>query len=255
MYDLSVKECMYKVTETRGNRKITVKHFFRLPTLQDWADYFKGVSELGLSRGRESFEVSDSLQAKNLGLWERLSLRVEGYVIDGVELMEKGNWKELVPLPHKLQAVSGFMTTWRKEDDIEEDVVLDLGSDDIEVRLIVLQNVKDEETQEDVMTQHELLFHFTTPDTADYKLMSKLQSKMRLTRTRERNVSSISIPTDITPYAKLFDKLVVSVDGYLYNGVNVMEQDNWRDLIDAFHKREAIGDLFTSEFAEDEEKN
>lgn len=249
MYDLSVKECMYKVAETRGSRKVTVRHFFRLPAFQDWVDYFKGVSELGLSRGKETFEVSDNIQTKNEDLWKQLIVRVEGYKVGGVELMDKDNWQEQVPLPHKLQAISGFMTTWRKEDDIEEDVILDLGADDIEVRLIVLQNV------EKIMTQHELLFHFTTPDTSDYKLMSKLQSKMRLTRTRERNVSSISIPTDITPYVKLFDKLVTGVEGYQYGGKNLMEQKNWRDLIDAYHKREAIGDLFTSEFAEDEGKN
>ena len=81
MYDLSVNECLYKVTEMRGNRKVTLKHYFRLPTLQDWMQYFKGVSELGLSRGKETFEVSDSVQAKNTELWNKLVTRVEGYAI------------------------------------------------------------------------------------------------------------------------------------------------------------------------------
>ena len=249
MYDLSAKECMYKVTETRGNRKVVLRHFFRLPTLQDWTDYYKGVSELGLSRGRETFEVSDNVQAKNLELWEKLIVRVEGYVMNGIDIMndDEGSWKDLVPMPHKSQAVSGFTTTWRRTDDLEEDVVLDLGSDDIEVNLIVLQNVGD------TLTQHEIVFHFDTPEAVDYQKMSKLQSRMRLTRTRERNVSSISVPSDVKPYVQMFDRLIKKVSGYTYGGKDLMEQgDNWRELVDVYHKREAIGDLFTSEFEDDE---
>ena len=199
MYDLSVKECMFKVTDARGSRKVVLRHYFRLPTLQDWTAYHKGVSELGLSRGRETFEVSDNVQAKNLELWEKLIVRVKGYAVDGVDVNEKEDWQELIPLPHKVQAVAGFMTTWRRTDELEEAVVLDLGSDSVEVSIVVLQNV------EDTMTQHEVTFYFDSPDAIDYKNISRLQSRMRLTRTKERNVSSISVPTDIKPYIQLFD--------------------------------------------------
>lgn len=246
MYDLSKKECMFKVTETRGSRKIVLRHFFRLPSLQDWIAYHKGVSELGLSRGRETFEVSDNVQAKNLELWEKLVTKVQGYVVDGKDVQEQENWRDLIPFPHKVQAVNGFMTTWRRTDDVVEEVVLDLGSDDVEVSIVVLQNV------DDTMTQHEIIFHFTSPDAMDYKNISKLQSRMRLTRTKERNVSSISVPTDIKPYVQLFDKLIIRVEGYIYDGKDLMEHSEWKSKIDAFHKREAIGDLFTSEFEDDE---
>lgn len=248
MYDLSAKERFFRVTETRGSRKVTVQHFFRLPTLQDWEKYFRGSSPLGLSRGRDTLEFSGAVQERNLELWESLIEKVEGYEFDGVNIMTLEDWKEKIPVSHKSEAVGGFLNTWRREDDIEEATVLDLGSDEIEISIFVLTNDGNK------VVQTELVFFFGSPDSSDYKQMSKLSSKMRLTRTKERNVSSISVPTDIKPYIKLFDKLILRVEGYEFEGMPVGGADNWKPLIDASHKRAAIDELFNVEFMEDEGK-
>lgn len=249
MFDLSAKERFFRLKETRGSRKIRVSHVFRLPTLQDWEGYFRGVSTLGTSRGRDTIEYSGAIQERNVELWEALIQRVEGYHMHGKNVMELDNWKELIPLPHKTETVSGFINAWRKEEDIEEVEVLDLGSDNIDVGIVVLTN--DDKNE---VVQTELMFHFMSPDMSDYKHMSKLTSRMRMTRTKERNVSSISIPTDIKPYVKMFDKLIQKVEGYVYEGEDLMKQPNWKDLVDASHKRTAVDELFTVEFEEQEGK-
>lgn len=248
MFDLSAKERFFRLRETRGSRKIRVKHVFRLPTLQDWEKYFRGVSTLGLSRGRDTIEYSGAIQERNVELWDSLILRVEGYELNGENVMRRDDWKELIPLPHKTETIGGFVNTWRKEEDIEEAEVLDLGSDSIDVGVIVLTNDGDE------IVQTELRFYFSSPDMSDYKQMSRMTSRMRLTRTKERNVSSISVPTDIKPYIKIFDKLIQKVEGYVFEGDDLMKQSGWRDLIDASHKRAAIDELFTVEFEEQEGK-
>jgi hypothetical protein len=51
---------------------------------------------------------------------------------------------------------------------------------------------------------------------------------------------------------KLFDKLITKVTGYSYNGEDVMKQDDWKKLIDSYHKRAAITEVFSSEFMGDE---
>lgn len=248
MFELGAKERMFKVSEGRGNRKVVVKHFFRLPALQDWERYFRGSSELGLSRGRDTLELSATIEERQIELWTTLIVRVEGYVVGEIPLMDKEDWKDLIPVDHKNNAISGFLTSWIPDEEVEE-AILDLGAATIDVVLNVLH---DDERGKVVPT--ELMYTFDSPDASDYKTHSKMQGRMRLTRTKERNVSSISIPTDIRPYLKLFDKLIQSVKGYVYNGVDVMKQDNWKELIDAYHKREAVNQLFSSEFSEDEGK-
>jgi len=250
MYVIDAKERMYKVSETRGNRKVVVKHFFRLPTLQDWERYFRGTSQLGLSRGKGTLELSASIEERQLELWNALIIRVEGYSVGGEPLMEKENWRDLIPVDHKNNALNGFITAWVPDEEVEDDV-LDLGATTVDVVLHVLHNPKDEP---DKVLPAELRFIFDSPDAADYKTHSKMQGRMRLTRTKERNVSSISVPTDIKPFVKLFDKLISRVEGYECQGEDLMKQENWKEHVDAFHKREAVNQLFMSEFSEDEGK-
>jgi hypothetical protein len=247
MLDVSAKERMYKVSETRGSTKVVVKHFFRLPTVEDWERYFRGSSKLGTSRGRDTFELTAEIEERNTELWTALIMRVEGYVMGGTPLMDKEDWQDLIPVDHKNNAIAGFVTAWVPDEDVEEEV-LDLGALTVDVILNVLHN------EGDKVVPTELKFVFSTPDASDYKAHSRTQGRMRLTRTKERNVSSISVPTDIKPFVRLFDKLIQSVSGFVADGKPIMESDNWIALIDAFYKREAVNQLFGSESLDDEGK-
>jgi len=246
MFDLSLKEVFHQVIEERGGKRITLTHFFRPPTEEVWVDYHKGVSQLGLSKGKDIFEVSSTMQEKDEELWEELILRVEGYSFKGKPLMEKENWKDLIPIQHKLAAIGGFMWVSLKsepETSMEEVSVLDLAEDSLEMSLEVLQNNK----------VHEIVFNFKNPESKDYIKFNRISSKMQLVRTKQRKVSEVRVPTDIKPFIDLFDRLVESAKGYRYNNKDLMEDPKWRSKVDAYHKREAIKNLFTVSLAEGKE--
>lgn len=246
MYDLSLKECFFTIREVRGDQKFILKHVFRVPTLDDWVDYHRGTSQLGLSKGKDTIEMSNVRQERDQALWEALIIKVEGYLWKEKPITEQKNWKEKIPLGHKLEAVSGFLLSGRE--DIPEEAALieatgfDLAEGGIEMKFAVFQNGATER----------VVFHFGAPDATDYLRYSRLTSKMQLQRTKQRNVSAIRVPTDIRPFVELFDKLIQKVEGYIFEDKNVMEVADWKDKIDALQKRMAVQEIFTATLQEEE---
>lgn len=238
MYDLSLKEVFYKVVEERGDKKIVLTHHFRRPTEEDWVNYHKGVSHLGMSKGKDVFEVSTAMQEKDEEFWEELVTKVVGYTYKKKQLMDMENWKDLIPIQHKLVAIRGLMWMSLKgetEEYLEEAETLDLSEDVLELSFEVLQN----------NTISEVIYSFKNPESKDYMKFNRISSKMQLVRTKQRGVSEVRVPTDIKPFIELFDKLIETAKGYSYNKKDLMEDPKWKSKIDAFHKREAIRNLFT----------
>lgn len=246
MFDLSTKECFFKVRQVHGDRKILLTHVFRLPTFEDWLEYNEGTTQVGLSKGRDTVEVSNVLQERDTQLWEDLIIRTEGYTVSGKPLMELENWKERVPLPHKLQAVSGFFIFDRS--DVPEDASLisedtyDLEEGSVGLRFGVIQNFK----------KMDVTFYMKTPGTKDHIRFSRITSKMQLVRTKQRGVSAIKVPTNLRPFVELFDQLVEKVEGFIYEKKDLMEQKDWVAKLDAFHKRGVVHELFTAQTLEEE---
>ena len=67
-------------------------------------------------------------------------------------------------------------------------------------------------------------------------------------------MSAIRVPTDIRPFVELFDKLIDKVEGYIFEGKDVMLAVNWKDKIDALQKRMAVQEVFTASLQEEEGK-
>jgi len=244
MYDLSAKELTAKVIEVRGEEKLEAVHVFKAPMTEDWFGYHQGSSQLGLSKGKDVFETSNVAQEKDAQFWFDMILKVEGYSIKGTDIMESVDWKDQVPLPHKLAAVTALMLFWRE--DVDESGLVtgggfELDTEEIVMRFIALQNSK----------RHTLVYYFSSPGQDDYVKHSRISSKMQFARTKQRNVSAIRIPTDIRPYVGLFDKLIKKVEGYEYEGKDVMELEDWRNKVSALHKAEAVRELFTATLEEE----
>lgn len=248
MFDLSLKECFCKVQETRGDKKIVLTHVFRSPTLEDWTFYFKGTTQLGVSKGRDTVEMSNVSQEKDSLLWEDLIVRVEGYKVKGEDVMSLDDWKERIPLSHKLEAVSGFMLFWREDVPDEASLIevnsLDLAEDSLEMHFAGIQNGY----------THVIKFFFKNPEPSDHIKFSRLSSKMQLVRTKRRGESAIRVPSDITGLIDIFDRLVEKVEGYSYKGKDLMDAEKWKGFIDAYHKRAAVLEMFTSSLQETEGK-
>jgi len=49
-YDLSLDEVYFRLKEIRGDRKILLYHYFRLPKQEDWQSYYRGFGEVGLNK-------------------------------------------------------------------------------------------------------------------------------------------------------------------------------------------------------------
>jgi len=248
MYDLSLKECFFTIREIRGDQKFLLKHVFRVPTLEDWVDYHKGTTQLGLSKGKDIIEMSNVRQERDAWLWETLVVKVEGYLWKGKPIIESKDWKEKIPLGHKLEAISGFLLSGRE--DVPEEASLieaegfDLAESGVEMKFAIFQNGATER----------VVFHFNAPEASDYLRFTRLTSKMQLQRTKQRNVSAIRVPTDIRPFVELFDKLISKVEGYIFEGKDVMEVSDWKDKIDALQKRMAVQEIFTASLQEEEGK-
>ena len=248
MYDLSLEECFFTIREVRGDQKFLLKHVFRVPALEDWVEYHKGTSQLGLSKGRDTIEMSNVRQERDTWLWEELIVKVEGYLWKGKSITESKDWKEKIPLAHKLEAVSGFLLSGREDVPAEAELIeaegFDLAEGGVEMRFAIFQNGKTERVS----------FSFKSPEASDYLRFSRLTSKMQLQRTKQRNVSAIRVPTDIRPFVELFDKLIDKVVGYIFDGKDVMLVPNWKDKIDALQKRMAVQEIFTVSLQEEEGK-
>jgi hypothetical protein len=244
MYELALPECWFKVREERGDRVVVVTHCFRSPSSEDWLEYFRGMSQLGLSKGRDIVELSAAGQEKDEELWEKLILRVSGYAVSGKNLMELEDWKARVPLTHKLNAVSGFLYFSRTDigENLVEETVLDLGESSRTMTFDVLQLGK----------ACTVSFTFNPPESSDYIKYSRASARMQVVRTKQKGVSKLLVPFNASLMIDLFDRLIASVDGYSYEGKSVMDLPDWKTKIDVYHKREAVRELFGMTMQEEE---
>lgn len=244
MFELALKKCYFKVREEKGDRVLVVTHHFRPPFSEDWFDFFRGTSQLGLSKGRDVIEMSNAGQEKDEEFWEKLILEVEGYQINGRPLMEFPEWKSKVPLTHKLNAIAGFMYFFRvglDENPVEE-TVLDLGETTTKISFDALQLSK----------PCQVSFEFAVPEPSDYIRYSRATARMQIVRTKQRGVSKLQVPSNVQLLVELFNKLVVVAEGYSYDGKALMDFPDWKDKIDVYHKREAVRELFGTTLQEEE---
>jgi len=249
MFDLSTKECFFLLRLRKGDERHVLKHYFRLPSFDDWFQYQKKRKFMGLSKGKDTFEFANVMQEEDLAFWESLIIRVEGYKAKGADLMTVETWKEKIPVTHKLEAMAGFVLFNREEE--PESSLVDGGGFDVdeeissELKFTAVQNGEEQY----------LTYHFRQPETSDYVRFNRLTSKLQLVRTKQRNVQEMRMPADIRPFIDMFDKLIVRVEGYTYDEKDLMEVEGWKDKVDAYHKREVIRELFTSPLIEEEEGN
>lgn len=249
-FDLSLKETFVRVIEERGDKRAVLTHRFRMPTAEDWYNYFRSSNQVGLSKGRDTVEFTGENQERDALFWESLIQRVEGYKLNGVDVMTSSDWKSKIPLPHKLQAFSGLLYFFKIGNTIdgsfEETNELDLGVSSVDIRFEAAQNGQ---------AGIPITFTFKQPEPSDYIKFSRITAKMQLVRTKQRGVSAIKVPTTIAPMTELFDKLIEKVDGYVYEGKPLMDVLEWKSKIDLYHKQSAIRELFGTTVQEEEEKN
>lgn len=241
MYNLDAKETFFKLKEIRGDKVFYLKHFFRMPLVEEWAKYLRSRGYVGLSKGRNTFEFSNVLQEEDEEFWGLLILRVEGYTFQGKDIMTLTDWKEKIPIKHKLEVIGGFLSFNRSEDTDKETVGEGLDLSDMSGTTLKFSAIFND-------NEELLVFNFSVPATSDYIKYTRVASRTQMVRTKQKNVSEIHIPMKLDVFISLFDKLIISTEGYKF-----AEKEDWKNQVPLLHKREAIRELFSGSLRVDEE--
>lgn len=105
-----------KLVAERGGVEHTLVHVLRQPTASELRTYSRMRSEVEVRRRRASLKHSPA--EADEWLWGRIAVRVEGYTVEGRELTsDVPEWKSLVPLLHKVEAVSAVCAVAADEEE------------------------------------------------------------------------------------------------------------------------------------------
>jgi len=191
-------------------------HVFRRLTMEDWLSFYSGMQHEELQTGALS-KTSTRLHETIAALWEAVVLRVEGYKAGA-------DWKERMPLAHKLAAV----LVLRQVNAANSGNPFDLESDQ---RLITL-----EATWNSVF-HGELVHVFKDPSQEDQLEWNRSISSFYRVRGSRGRESRIRFPVNFGKLCRLYDQLILEVRGYAFTGTI-------QTAMDALHKEVAIGALF-----------
>lgn len=105
-FELAVNEERIPLTITRQGVDYKLTHILRNPTNEERIEYkrklfpFKG-------RGRKMKPEDHSSEAASW-FWHKLCVRVEGYTFEGKDLMEREDWKNIIPIDHQESAINNL---------------------------------------------------------------------------------------------------------------------------------------------------
>jgi hypothetical protein len=231
------------VVLTDRNRTYTL--YCRPITDADWQQYFAGIVITAEQEGKTRINTIDVLTPR-LALAERVLTSAQGYrVAGGAELASIPDWWKKIPLSHrqKLGETLADVRPSRTEDDDlviypEGEVVL------LDATFSAYQFEDDEGNTRQAMRKIVGLKHvFSTPSEEQHRRYTRESSRSKVvggSRTG-KTIYQGSQPL----LAKLYDELVISVEGYSLGAVPLTDDRNAivREM-DMLHKVIAAQELF-----------
>ena len=219
------------------HRGIPLAHVLNRPAQRDWLNYAKGVFTTYEFGGDEIHaEVSGDLEAQGK-LWRASVRSVEGYVgADGRPIAEvyPDAWRQKIPVSHIELVVRALAAVRVKtaEDPVLTNLaafVLDLESQAVELEL-------------EGTAHGPLVHHFRLPTLNEYNKFKRLMADSRIVggSRRLRTIMFSRLPGLV----KLYDELIVSVEGYATGELAVSNQQSAVERMDAIHKQVAVQGLF-----------
>ena len=110
------EESKVTLVAEQGGVEHTLVHVLGQPTASELRNYSRMRSEVEVRRRRASLKHSPA--EADEWLWDQIAVRVEGYTVEGRELTsDVPEWKSLVPLLHKVEAVSAMCAVAADEDE------------------------------------------------------------------------------------------------------------------------------------------
>lgn len=174
---------------------------------EDWVAYFGALYFGTRQEGRDLLQTVETESAR-VALLDKVLTRAEGYKLAGGEdLMSQANWRDLVPLDHRL-LVGSLLTSAAPEPD-DDDAIYPGGRP---VKLTAVWGSNDEGAQRFTGLVHVL----KAPTDAQYRRYKRAASITRI-HGGTRNGTTEYVGAQLEA-AALYDELIVSVDGYSVNG-------------------------------------
>lgn len=239
------------VFEDRGKEyKLTCRRI----TDRDWEKYFAGIVVTSEQKGKERISVID-VTTPRVTLAESVLIKAEGYKVSGdTELTSLPQWQKRIPLNHR-QKLGETLGDVRSSTEEGELVIYPEAEEAVIDAMWSYQPCTDDWIAG--MWTFKGLKHFLkSPTDAQHKRYSAEASRSRVVGGSR---SGKTIYGNASPLlAKLYDELVVSVDGYTFNGEQLSTPDVIRREMDMLHKVMAAQELFrpqdTASLAEAEEE-
>lgn len=220
----------------------------RRVTDADWTQYFNGIFVSNEQHGREVIRVND-FNTPRIALAEAVLIDATGYKVDGdAALTSLPDWQKHIPLTHRLKLADVLASA--RPAKTEQIVVFAEGE------VVMLDATWS--AVGDSMQRFEGLKHvLKSPSEEQYRRYlressrSFIQGGSRTGKTIYRGAQLL--------LAKLYDELVVSVDGYAFDGVKLDTSVQAVSLMDMHHKVMAAQEIFqpqeTALVADEDEEN
>jgi hypothetical protein len=221
-----------------GKRDYTF--YFRRILQADWEQYFSGLYLSSRNEGVAQLNTTD-FNSAGIELFESTLTRVVGY---SRELTTPEDFKKV--LPRHSVAVAGLLRSGGISD-TEDDAPLDCDSIIALVDAYWSQTIDPLPGQPGQVTQYKGLLHrFAPPNVEQRKryMRGGAISKV-IGGTRKGSTTVYSLRNKLL--LDLYDQLILSVEGYGVAGKPLEGTEQIRREMDAFHKAEAVAQLFNTQ--------
>jgi hypothetical protein len=214
---------------------------------KQWMRYFDGIvstSENQMGKRVDSFDSSSA----RLELVETSLIDAQGYATaDGSPITAAAGWQALLPLSHRLAVGNTIVSVERAEASNDEPIMLGVEA--------VYLNAVWSADENGVMQKYRGLCHrFKTPNGEQQRRFSRDSSRSRIVGG-SRKAKTLWMGPQPT-LVELYDELIVSVEGYQVNGVELgADHDTIVAEMDTYHKVAAADVLFSPAAANLSEDN
>ena len=194
-------------------------HVFRRLTLEDWLGYLKLCPTELVAEGDAWTPESNAPQAADW-LWSRAVTRLEGYKAGE-------DWKQKMPLAHKLAAVTLLQEVYLSETHNDPFEI------EAESRTVVL------EAAWNLQRYENLVHRFRLPWQDEAYRYRRLTVQWYRQRGQRQQGMRIRMALALRPLCDLYDQLIEAAEGYAWpSGTDV------RGTMDPLHKSAAISVVF-----------
>lgn len=244
LFELAREEILVPLKVTHAGHTYRVSHCLRPPAPADWYVYEAAlepaVEELppDAAGGEPSYRLALRASDAALELWTRLIRRVEGYAAPAPA---EADWADLIPLAHKEASVRALtlVAPARPDAATGPNGFFPLVAEEVRVTL---------EAAAGGAAYPRLVHRFRAPSVEAERRYRRLLADNFI--VRGSCAPRTLLPPRLPALVRLYDQLILGVEGYALNGHALCAAEPIVQHMDAWHKRVAVEALFGTPVAD-----